>query len=180
MRDACVLQRLVPLVEAAVADVCRNGTSVPRSVGIADLGCSSGPNALFFVSAVVDAVRRRCKTSTELRVFLNDLPSDDFNAVFRQIPAFLQRLHWLSQVPRELSTGELENRGNICAGRTSSPAVIDAYARQFSRDLTLFLASRAAGLHQGTVGQGSSQRGMRRVRPPQRHPQRHGLQGASR
>ncbi|KAK3158166.1 hypothetical protein QOZ80_2AG0133720 [Eleusine coracana subsp. coracana] len=91
MRDACVLQRLVPLVEAAVADVCRNGTSVPRSVGIADLGCSSGPNALFFVSAVVDAVRRRCKTSTELRVFLNDLPSDDFNAVFRQIPAFLQR-----------------------------------------------------------------------------------------
>ena len=31
----------------------------------------------------------------------------------------------------------------MSAGRTSSPAVMDAYARQFRRDLTLFLESRA-------------------------------------
>ncbi|XP_062217711.1 probable methyltransferase TCM_000168 [Phragmites australis] len=181
-----VQQRLAPLVEAAVADVCRDAASVPRSIGIADLGCSSGPNTLFLVSAAVDAVRRRCAaagaTCPELHVFLNDLPDNDFNAVFRQLPEFLRReqsrreldagnvlvfgapgsffgrlfpagslhlvcssfsLHWFSLVPRELAHGELVNRGNICAGRTSSPAVIDAYTRQFSRDLTLFLESRA-------------------------------------
>ncbi|KAL6634568.1 hypothetical protein ACP70R_027239 [Stipagrostis hirtigluma subsp. patula] len=185
-----VQQRLVPLVEAAVAELCRDAAAVPRSVGVADLGCSSGPNTLFLVSAAVDAVRRRCAAAgppcPELRVFLNDLPGNDFNAVFRQLPAFLRRrqqgepgpdaaaagdllvfgapgsffgrlfpagslhlvcssfsLHWLSQVPPELASGELVNRGNICAGRTSSPAVIAAYARQFSRDLTRFLQSRA-------------------------------------
>ncbi|TVU29667.1 hypothetical protein EJB05_21244, partial [Eragrostis curvula] len=177
-------QRLVPLVEAAVADLCPDSAAgLPRSIGIADLGCSSGPNTLFLVSVGVDALRGRCAAAgiacPEVRVFLNDLPDNDFNTVFRHIPAFLQQmgepdagnlfvfgapgsffgrlfpegslhvaissfsLHWLSQVPQELTTGELVNRGNICAGRTSSPAVNDAYARQFCRGLTLFLKSRA-------------------------------------
>ncbi|GJN02832.1 hypothetical protein PR202_ga20219 [Eleusine coracana subsp. coracana] len=181
-----VQQRLTQLVEAAVMDLwAGTAATLPPSIGIADLGCSSGPNTLFLVTVAIDAVRHRCAAAgspcPEFRVYLNDLPDNDFNAVFRQLPAFLQRqpepsdqpgnvfifgapgsfygrlfpaaslylvcssysLHWLSRVPRELTTGELVNRGNICAGRTSSPAVIYAYARQFSTDLTLFLSSRA-------------------------------------
>ncbi|GJN21364.1 hypothetical protein PR202_gb08833 [Eleusine coracana subsp. coracana] len=180
-------QRLLPLVEAAMADMCKYA-AMPQSIGIADLGCSAGPNTMFLVSAAVDAVRRRCAAAggasfPEIRVYLNDLPDNDFNTVFRrQLPVFLRQsdgydvfvfgapgsfhgrlfpaeslhlaissfsLHWLSQVPQELIDGELVNRGNICAGRTSSPAVNDAYARQFRSDLTLFLSSRAKELVAG-------------------------------
>jgi hypothetical protein len=35
------------------------------------------------------------------------------------------------------------NRGSISASRTSFPAAIGTYGRQFHRDLTLFLESRA-------------------------------------
>ncbi|GJM85301.1 hypothetical protein PR202_ga01738 [Eleusine coracana subsp. coracana] len=163
--------------------------AMPQSIGVADLGCSAGPNTMFLVSAAVDAVRRRCAAAgaafPNIRVYLNDLPDNDFNTVFRQLPAFLRQsaeptgndvfvfgapgsfhgrlfpaeslhlaissfsLHWLSQVPQELVDGELLNKGNICAGRTSSPAVNDAYARQFRSDLMLFLSSRGKELVAG-------------------------------
>ncbi|TVU29664.1 hypothetical protein EJB05_21241, partial [Eragrostis curvula] len=189
-----VQHKLAPLVEAAVADLWSDAANgVPTSIGVADLGCSSGPNTLFLVSVAVDAVRRWCADAgagrcPEVRVYLNDLPDNDFNTVFRQLPAFQQQrgqleaavagdvfvfgapgsfvgrlfpagslhlvisslsLHWLSQVPPELTTGELVNKGNICAGQTSSPSVNDAYSRQFSRDVTLFLSSRAVEMVAG-------------------------------
>ncbi|GJN28196.1 hypothetical protein PR202_gb16293 [Eleusine coracana subsp. coracana] len=166
-------EKLVPLLEAAVADMLRETPNHTRSIGIADLGCSSGPNIMFLVSTAIGAVRRRC-SADDVRVYLNDLPDNDFNTVFRQLPesllwdanififgapgSFFGRLfpagslhlaissfslHWFSQVPQDLLDGKLVNRGNICAGRTSSPAVNEAYARQFCTDLTMFLSSRA-------------------------------------
>jgi len=60
---------------------------------VADLGCSSGPNALALASAAVDAVRRqphwaeRCR---EICVYLNDLPENDFNTVFKDVPSSLR------------------------------------------------------------------------------------------
>ncbi|GJN06873.1 hypothetical protein PR202_ga24643 [Eleusine coracana subsp. coracana] len=172
-------EKLAPLLEAAVADMLRETPNHTRSIGIADLGCSSGPNTMFLVSTAIDAVRRRC-SADDVRVYLNDLPDNDFNTVFRQLPESLLRdsnvfifgapgsffgrlfpagslhlaissfsLHWFSQVPQDLLNGKLVNRGNICAGRTSSPAVNEAYARQFCTDLTMFLSSRAVEMIHG-------------------------------
>lgn len=82
--------RVKPLVEEAISDLC--GSAVPVCLRVADLGCSSGPNALALVSAAVDAVRRqplwaeRCR---EMCVYLNDLPENDFNTVFKDVPSFL-------------------------------------------------------------------------------------------
>ncbi|KAK3144687.1 hypothetical protein QOZ80_4AG0316370 [Eleusine coracana subsp. coracana] len=142
-----VQQRLTQLVEAAVMDLwAGTAATLPPSIGIADLGCSSGPNTLFLVTVAIDAVRHRCAAAgspcPEFRVYLNDLPDNDFNAVFRQLPAFLQRQPEPSDQPGNVFIFGAPG-GNICAGRTSSPAVIYAYARQFSTDLTLFLSSRA-------------------------------------
>jgi len=39
--------------------------------------------------------------------------------------------------------GVLKNKGSVSAGRTSTPAVTAAYARQFEQDFKRFLASRA-------------------------------------
>ncbi|KAL7155330.1 hypothetical protein ABFS83_03G068200 [Erythranthe nasuta] len=79
----------------AVAELIQN--TLLQSMGIADLGCSSGPNTLMAVSKIIHAV---CKTSSgivgstlpELRVSLNDLPGNDFNEVFMSLPGFYENL----------------------------------------------------------------------------------------
>ncbi|CAO2180554.1 unnamed protein product [Urochloa humidicola] len=67
----------------------------PASLAIADLGCATGPNALLLVSDAVEAVlaeKRKeedddADRQLQLHVFLNDLPGNDFNAVFRLLPS---------------------------------------------------------------------------------------------
>lgn len=80
--------------EAAILDFCC--TNLPKSLGIADLGCSSGPNALLVVSEIIDAVEARCRllggSPPEFRVFLNDLPGNDFNTIFKSLAAFYEKL----------------------------------------------------------------------------------------
>ncbi|CAN6170418.1 unnamed protein product [Urochloa humidicola] len=77
-----------PVLEKVVADVytalCPCTTMV-----VADLGCSSGPNALHFVSDVVrvtgDCCGRSRRDPPEIQFFLNDMPANDFNSLFRSL-----------------------------------------------------------------------------------------------
>ncbi|PQQ00987.1 jasmonate O-methyltransferase-like [Prunus yedoensis var. nudiflora] len=54
---------------------------------IADLGCSSGPNTLLLISEIIDVIIRakscslglQLSATTYIRVFLNDLFSNDFD-----------------------------------------------------------------------------------------------------
>ncbi|KAL6555037.1 hypothetical protein OROGR_006295 [Orobanche gracilis] len=65
----------------------------PESLGMADLGCSSGPNTLSNVRQLVDTVENACRklhpaaaALPEFRVYLNDLPTNDFNTLFQALP----------------------------------------------------------------------------------------------
>ncbi|KAK1301829.1 Jasmonate O-methyltransferase [Acorus calamus] len=68
----------------------------PERLSIADLGCSSGPNALQQISDIIDFVYQKCRQlghpSPEFQCFLNDLPSNDFNTVFYSLPEFYEKL----------------------------------------------------------------------------------------
>ncbi|XP_039045836.1 salicylate carboxymethyltransferase-like [Hibiscus syriacus] len=69
----------------------------PKSLGIADLGCSSGSNSLSLIKDVVEAVEggdshKMFHPLPEFRVFLNDLPTNDFNSVFKSLPDFYRDL----------------------------------------------------------------------------------------
>ena len=63
---------------------------------IADFGCSSGPNTLQFVSEIMDVIHFTCKCLNKkepiFQVFLNDLPGNDFNTIFRSLPSFYEKL----------------------------------------------------------------------------------------
>ncbi|XP_058100073.1 probable jasmonic acid carboxyl methyltransferase 2 [Magnolia sinica] len=79
--------------DSAVALYC---TTLAKSLGIADMGCSSGANTLLVVSEIIDAIDRKCRhlgcPSPEFRVFLNDLPGNDFNTIFKSLPGFYEKL----------------------------------------------------------------------------------------
>ncbi|WOH15546.1 hypothetical protein DCAR_0935088 [Daucus carota subsp. sativus] len=92
----CFLQKTVifkarDVLEDAIKDYSSHG--FPECFKLADLGCSSGPNALLIVANILDYVRALCqkknlKAPDEYQVFLNDLPNNDFNSLFEMIPSF--------------------------------------------------------------------------------------------
>ncbi|KAL0547108.1 hypothetical protein IC582_017031 [Cucumis melo] len=71
-------------------------TGAPTSFGIADLGCSSGPNTLSIIKEIIQAVQSlssdHLRQSPEFRVYLNDLPTNDFNSIFKALPDFCREL----------------------------------------------------------------------------------------
>ncbi|WOL12343.1 anthranilate O-methyltransferase 3 [Canna indica] len=87
--------RTKPMLENAIQDIYTK--LLPERLVAVDLGCSSGPNTLLFVSHVLDVVgdlRRRLKLikPPEVQFFLNDLPGNDFNNVFRSLKGFEKKM----------------------------------------------------------------------------------------
>jgi hypothetical protein len=185
------MDTLKSLITNAATDVYIS--QMPERFTVADLGCSSGPNALCLVEDIVGSIGRVCSRSSsqpplEFSVLLNDLPTNDFNTIFFSLPEFTDRLkaaaktdewgrpmvflsgvpgsfygrlfprnsvhficscsslHWLSQVPPGLfdDMDTPINKGKMYISSTSPVAVPLAYLRQFQRDFSLFLRSRAA------------------------------------
>ncbi|KAB1996694.1 hypothetical protein ES319_D13G249200v1 [Gossypium barbadense] len=165
-----VLLKTRPFLEDTIKDMLSKMVPVP-CIKVADLGCASGPNTFFPTCEVMDIIASVCRQahweSPELRVFLNDLPQNDFNTVFKSIPAFngkpcfvagvagsfYQRLfpsksihfvhssywlHWLSKVP-----GGVENKRNVYIAKSSPPNVSKAYFEQFRDDFSRVLRFRS-------------------------------------
>ncbi|KAL6007158.1 hypothetical protein ACLOJK_032654 [Asimina triloba] len=88
------IEKAKHVVEEAMLELYCAGFS--ESLSIADLGCSSGPNSLLVISEIIDAIdksrRHLRRQSPEFRVFLNDLPNNDFNTLFRLFPGFHENL----------------------------------------------------------------------------------------
>ncbi|KAI3785304.1 hypothetical protein L1987_44420 [Smallanthus sonchifolius] len=65
----------------------------PKTLTMADLGCSSGPNTLLLASELlksIDKIRLELgiDESPEIQIYLNDLPHNDFNTVFHSVSKF--------------------------------------------------------------------------------------------
>lgn len=71
--------------------------TTPKSIGIADLGCSSGPNTLSIIKDIFQTIESTSHKithhSTEFRVYFNDLPTNDFNSIFKALPEFQKLLN---------------------------------------------------------------------------------------
>ncbi|TKY57691.1 Jasmonate O-methyltransferase [Spatholobus suberectus] len=88
-----IISAAKPATQKAIVQILCS--SWPEKMGIADLGCSSGPNALRVISEIVDAVyattRLLDRPAPELVVYLNDLFTNDFNNIFGSLPSFYKK-----------------------------------------------------------------------------------------
>ncbi|KAL1818960.1 hypothetical protein ACET3Z_013829 [Daucus carota] len=90
-----VILKSAKVLEDTIEDYGTNGFS--ECFKLADLGCSSGPNTFLFVASTLANVHKACakknlKAPDEIQVFLNDLPNNDFNTVFKMTPSFYSKL----------------------------------------------------------------------------------------
>ncbi|XP_052195178.1 S-adenosyl-L-methionine:benzoic acid/salicylic acid carboxyl methyltransferase 3-like [Diospyros lotus] len=83
-----------PITDEAMVELCSG--IAEKTLSIADLGCSSGPNTLMVVSELVETAVKSCnkldKKTPEFQLYLNDLPGNDFNSIFKSLPKFQTKL----------------------------------------------------------------------------------------
>nr|XP_043638657.1 S-adenosyl-L-methionine:benzoic acid/salicylic acid carboxyl methyltransferase 3-like [Erigeron canadensis] len=75
------------IIEEAISNLCKsNIIKYPKTLVMADLGCSLGPNTLLVGSMVIDEVAKTSQemglNPPEVQINLNDLPTNDFNTIF--------------------------------------------------------------------------------------------------
>ncbi|KAF5725541.1 gibberellic acid methyltransferase 2 [Tripterygium wilfordii] len=155
------------------------------SLRIADLGCATGYNTLATIDMVVESLRLRyakeCSLEPEFEAFFSDLPSNDFNSLFKSLSAkksrnyyaagvpgsfyyrlfakrklhiavSLSALHWLSQIP-DAVVDKASPAWN--KGRAwidgAKEEVVEAYAKQSEKDMEDFLRCRKEEILQGGI-----------------------------
>ncbi|GFP86249.1 probable S-adenosylmethionine-dependent methyltransferase at5g38780 [Phtheirospermum japonicum] len=177
--QGAVINSAKPLVQKSIAehiDQLIISSPTLETFCIADLGCSVGPNTFFAISNILEPIKLKYPNS-EFQVHFSDHTLNDFNTLFKSLPpnrdyyasgvpgSFYTRLfpraslhvahcstalHWLSQVPREITdrTSRAYNKGKI-HNVGHNEEVTNAYLRQFATDLVKFLDARAQELVPG-------------------------------
>jgi hypothetical protein len=79
--QALAIQRLLPTLQDVV-----NCFKLPQDgiIRVVDLGCSCGANA--FNIANIISISFHTNGALEIQYFFNDLPTNDFNILFQQLP----------------------------------------------------------------------------------------------
>ncbi|XP_020268032.1 anthranilate O-methyltransferase 3-like isoform X2 [Asparagus officinalis] len=80
-----------PIVQQSISQLyCK--LQPTESLTIADLGCSCGPTTFITISEIMDEIYEVCHRLScqvpELTFFLNDLPGNDFNSIFKYLPTY--------------------------------------------------------------------------------------------
>ncbi|XP_051147683.1 benzoate carboxyl methyltransferase-like [Andrographis paniculata] len=166
-----VISKTWPVLDKTLKEMF-DKTEFKSGFRMIDLGCASGPNTLIVISHIIDTIKSLCKCDQlpEIEVYLNDLPANDFNNLFKMLPSFrrgwkncfvfglpgsfCERLlprnslhfaysNYCLQWLSQIPEGvEKINKENFFATKTSPVEVFKSYERQFQRDFSSFLMNR--------------------------------------
>ncbi|OWM76920.1 loganic acid O-methyltransferase-like [Punica granatum] len=173
---------LKTMIDEAIAHNLDNlDVSSPSTIGLADLGCSVGPNTFFAMQNAIETIQTLniIPENTEFQVFFNDHSSNDFNKLFATLPpkrtyfaagvpgSFHRRLfpkssihfvyssfalQWLSRVPQELlEKGSAAWNKGRVHCTGAHEEVRGAYEAQYAKDMEVFFKARAEEVVGGGV-----------------------------
>ncbi|KAL9240155.1 hypothetical protein vseg_014405 [Gypsophila vaccaria] len=86
--QAVSISKAFPVVKDALEGLYSKMT--PKCLMVAELGCASGPNTLMLLPEIIDITYKMYKP--EIHMFLNDLPTNDFNTISASLPSFHEEL----------------------------------------------------------------------------------------
>uniref|UniRef100_A0A0E0PVN8 Benzothiadiazole-induced S-adenosyl-L-methionine:salicylic acid carboxyl methyltransferase 1 n=1 Tax=Oryza rufipogon TaxID=4529 RepID=A0A0E0PVN8_ORYRU len=136
-----------PMIQKAIQELY--SAVLPRTMLVADMGCSSGPNTLNFIFEITWSP----KIKTEKQQYCLSLPRSYYTRVFPDKSVHLfhssYSLHWRSQMFQESNNGEFLNEGNIYIAKTTPKSVIKLYQELFYDDFSKFLELRYQELVSG-------------------------------
>ncbi|CAJ2675628.1 unnamed protein product [Trifolium pratense] len=134
-------------IEKAIMEIICSKSWPILKMGIADLGCSSGPNALRVILEIVEAINATSNmldrpTPKELMLYLNDLFTNDFNNTFASLPSFHQKIR------QEKKNNQTKNNNTRYFDSTCFVAAVPGtfYGRLFPSESIHFLHS-SSSLH---------------------------------
>ncbi|CAL5366166.1 unnamed protein product [Camellia sinensis] len=82
-----VASMTVPVLENAVETLLSKDIHLLQALNAADLGCAAGPATFTVISTIKRMMEKKCRElncqTLELQVYLNDLPGNDFNTLFK-------------------------------------------------------------------------------------------------
>lgn len=94
-----VIKKAKHIVEESIRELCTS--TLPKCINVADLGCSSGPNALLTIQEIMQIITNVCRELNRkppsVQFFLNDLVVNDFNTLFKSLPMFYEELERLDE-----------------------------------------------------------------------------------
>ncbi|KAK9725751.1 hypothetical protein RND81_05G166700 [Saponaria officinalis] len=91
------ISKAFPVVKDALEGVYSKMT--PKCVMVAELGCAAGPNTLMLLPEIIDItyktymINKKSKYTPEIHMFLNDLPTNDFNTISASLPIVHEELN---------------------------------------------------------------------------------------
>ncbi|XP_045791863.1 probable jasmonic acid carboxyl methyltransferase 2 [Trifolium pratense] len=105
-------------VEKAIKEILCSQRGPIMKMGIADLGCSSGPNALMVISEIVEAINATSSllnhpAPKELMFYMNDLFTNDFNNIFASLPSFHKKIRQEKENNQSKNNNYNNNNNNI-------------------------------------------------------------------
>ncbi|PIN15875.1 Salicylate carboxymethyltransferase [Handroanthus impetiginosus] len=178
-----VISEALPVLDGTLKEMFSHAhNGYPKSLKIVDLGCSSGPNTFFIMSHILDTIEdlyQKKNLPHEFEVYLNDLPDNDFNNLFKLLPSlngkekkrqlfmyglpgsFYGRLFPSKSLHFAYSSYSIHwlsqipqgleniNKENIYMARTSPKEVFEAYSKQYQKDFSTFLSFRSKEMVSG-------------------------------
>ncbi|GMP23332.1 hypothetical protein CsSME_00000965 [Camellia sinensis var. sinensis] len=82
-----VASMTMPVLENAVETLFSKDFHLLQALNVVDLGCATSPNTFTVISTIKRMMEKKCRElncqTLELQVYLNDLPGNDFNTLFK-------------------------------------------------------------------------------------------------
>lgn len=90
-----VIELSKPVLESAVQSLFGEEVIWNKVFNVADLGCASNASTFSVMSSVIENVQKKCVELNapipEFQLYLNDLPGNDFNTLFKGLSSFADR-----------------------------------------------------------------------------------------